>query len=128
MCTYLVSALLHGANVKLSAILLSLGLYTYVEYSLRKKLSTKLSACIGARPCSQPCLVHKRQPTNNILVHTVNLFFTFLALFHLAYLGCIVDTSGGSSQNPFQRWSEASYVSHIVVGATYGLNALLAVV
>uniref|UniRef100_A0A0A9XHP3 Protein-serine O-palmitoleoyltransferase porcupine n=2 Tax=Lygus hesperus TaxID=30085 RepID=A0A0A9XHP3_LYGHE len=128
MSTYFVSALLHGANAKLSAILLSLGIYTYVEYCLRKKLSDMFGACIAARPCTQPCSTHKHRTTSNIVVHTINLAFSLLAMFHLAYLGSIIDTTGGSSLEPFSRWARVSYVSHVMVVATYLVHCSLSLI
>ncbi|BET02056.1 transferase activity, transferring acyl groups [Nesidiocoris tenuis] len=132
MSTYLVSALLHGANAKLSAILLSLGLYTYVEHSLRSKMAEKFCACIGPRPCPKPCSVHKRHSTSNILVYAINLLFTLVAIFHLAYLGCILDTVMDTGENivkdPFSRWAELGYVSHFMVGATAAIYGAMAII
>lgn len=53
--TYSMSALFHGLNFQLAAVLLSLGFYTYVEHSLRYKLSSAFDACILARPCPESC-------------------------------------------------------------------------
>ena len=47
--TYLASTLLHGLSGQLAAVLLSLGFYTWVEHSLRDKLSNIMDASIGAR-------------------------------------------------------------------------------
>lgn len=46
LSTYAASSLLHGLNFQLSAVLLSLGAYTYVEYMLRQKLANTFHACI----------------------------------------------------------------------------------
>ncbi|KAG8265939.1 hypothetical protein J6590_082584 [Homalodisca vitripennis] len=59
LATYTVSSLLHGLNYPLAAILMSLGVYTYVEYSVRYKLSVLLDACVTARPCPAHCMRHK---------------------------------------------------------------------
>ena len=48
-CTYLASTLLHGLSGQLAAVLLSLGLYTWVEHSFRQKLADIMDASIGAR-------------------------------------------------------------------------------
>ena len=47
--TYIASTLLHGLSGQIAAVLLSLGFYTWVEHSLREKLSNILDASIGAR-------------------------------------------------------------------------------
>ena len=49
--TYGVSALLHGLNFQLGAVLLSLGFYTYVEHGTRHKLAAAFNASIAARRC-----------------------------------------------------------------------------
>ena len=64
MATYVASTLLHGLSGdflravsflkasnsgQLAAVLLSLGVYTWVEHSLRDKLARILDASIGAR-------------------------------------------------------------------------------
>ena len=51
----MMSALFHGLNFQLAAVLLSLGLYTYVEFTLRSKLASIFDACILARPCPEGC-------------------------------------------------------------------------
>ena len=47
--TYVASTLLHGLSGQLAAVLLSLGFYTWVEHSIRDKLSNIMEASIGAR-------------------------------------------------------------------------------
>ncbi|CDW56463.1 MBOAT domain containing protein [Trichuris trichiura] len=89
--TYCVSSLLHGFNFQLSAVLLSLGLYTYSEHLLRERLSEKLDACVGARRCTGPCS-HNRKETHQI-TWFCNGAFLLLSLFHLAYLGMVYDSS-----------------------------------
>ena len=47
--TYLASTVLHGLTGQIAAVLFSLGAYTWVEHSLRTKLSNIMDASIGAR-------------------------------------------------------------------------------
>ena len=49
MMTYLASTMLHGLTGQIAAVLFSLGAYTWVEHSLRSKLSQIMDASIGAR-------------------------------------------------------------------------------
>ena len=49
MMTYLASTMLHGLTGQIAAVLFSLGAYTWVEHSLRSKLSHIMDASIGAR-------------------------------------------------------------------------------
>lgn len=120
MMTYTVSSLLHGINYPIAAVLMSLGVYTYVEHNLRLHLASRLDACVAARPCPQPCTKHKHSP-RLLSVASVNWLWSALAIFHLAYLGCIIDTSDKivSYPNVFEKWMEVNFLSHFVCLFTY---------
>ncbi|XP_077488327.1 protein-serine O-palmitoleoyltransferase por [Amblyomma americanum] len=123
LLTYATSALLHGLNFQLAAVLLSLALYSYAEYVLRQKLSQVYNACIGARPCRPDCEKHKLQ-ANNWGVRGANLALGLLAAFHLAYLGLMFDSEslqeqGYSMQHTLGKWSELQFASHWVALATF---------
>lgn len=120
--TYIISALLHGLNFQLAAVLLSLGIYTYVEYKLRAKLSTIFSACILATPCKLCQHEHKwHQP----YVFVFNGIFGVLAVLHLAYLGVMFEASfqiqeqGFSYTHALEKWSSLSFLSHWIIGGLY---------
>ena len=49
LLTYLASTVLHGLTAQIAAVLFSLGAYTWVEHSLRAKLSNIMDASIAAR-------------------------------------------------------------------------------
>ncbi|XP_046429500.1 protein-serine O-palmitoleoyltransferase porcupine isoform X1 [Neodiprion fabricii] len=122
--TYAVSSLLHGFNFQLAAVLLSLGFYTYVEYQLRQELARAFDACITARRCGDHKCIHKRTTANCWWVRVINILFSALAMFHLAYLGLMFDTSeqqetGYSYSHAMEKWSSLNFASHWVVLATY---------
>ncbi|KRX20156.1 Protein-cysteine N-palmitoyltransferase porcupine [Trichinella nelsoni] len=94
--TFCISALLHGYNFQLSAVLLSLGFYSYSEYILREKLARLFQACIRARSCYCNC-THKRKWFHPLTM-LVNLIFTLLGLFHLTYLGMVYDSGSAEEQ------------------------------
>uniref|UniRef100_A0A5S6R5U5 NUC153 domain-containing protein n=1 Tax=Trichuris muris TaxID=70415 RepID=A0A5S6R5U5_TRIMR len=126
--TYCVSSLLHGVNFQLSAVLLSLGLYTYSEHLLREKLSARLSACVGVRRCNGPCS-HARKETHPIS-RLCNGAFLLLSIFHLAYLGMVYDSSdlqeqGYNVRHTIGVWSNVYFISHIVFLLTYLLAKCL---
>ncbi|XP_043935251.1 protein-serine O-palmitoleoyltransferase porcupine [Protopterus annectens] len=118
--TYAASALLHGLSFHLAAILLSLGFITYVEHVLRKRLSSIFSACILSKRCPPAC--SHQYKMQNPLVWAVNLAFGILALFHLAYLGCLFDVDADDSveeqgygmSHTIAKWSELNWASHWV--------------
>ncbi|CAD5113528.1 DgyrCDS2690 [Dimorphilus gyrociliatus] len=93
LITYAASSLLHGLNFQLSAVLLSLGFYSYVEYALRRKLANLFNSCIMAKRCKQSdCPNHQNKYWKSYVL-SANVFFGCLAIFHLAYLGLMFDSS-----------------------------------
>ncbi|KAH9490585.1 hypothetical protein Btru_033593 [Bulinus truncatus] len=94
--TYAASSLLHGLNFQLAAVLFSLGFYSYTEFVLRRRLSQIFDACIQAKKCKEKC-DHKHTRTNPLVILT-NLAFGGLAVFHLAYLGLMFDSSDGEEK------------------------------
>lgn len=120
LMTYAVSSLLHGINYPIAAVLMSLGMYTYVEHGLRLRLAALMDSCTAARPCLQPCNRHLYTP-HLLSVASFNWLWSTLAVFHLAYLGCIVDTSDKLTPYPdvFEKWVEVNFISHYVCFLTY---------
>ncbi|XP_023283474.1 protein-serine O-palmitoleoyltransferase porcupine-like isoform X1 [Seriola lalandi dorsalis] len=120
LVTYTASAILHGLSFHLGAVLLSLGFITYVEHVLRKRLASIFSACVLSRPCNSGCS-HKHK--KGFWVVVLNLVFSFLAVFHLTYLGSMFDPGvdereveeGYAAIHTIQRWSDLSWASHWVV-------------
>jgi len=58
-----------------------------------------------------------------------NLMFSGLAIFHLAYLGLMFDTSdlqetGYNYSHTINKWSELGFASHWIALATYGIYLL----
>ncbi|XP_003707913.2 protein-serine O-palmitoleoyltransferase por [Megachile rotundata] len=128
--TYLTSALLHGLNFQLAAVLLSLGFYTYVEYQLRSMLANIFDACIASKQCTTNKCIHTYNTHNSWWVLITNMVFSGLSVFHLAYLGLMFDTSelqetGYSYIHTIEKWSQLGFASHWVVFATYCIYFLI---
>lgn len=129
LSTYIISSLLHGINLQLAAVLLSLGFATYTEFTLRKKLSDIYSACILAHACRSEC--KHRFKSNNVYVITINIVFGLLAVFHLAYLGVMFDApveqqeTGYSFDHVMNKWGELDFLSHWVILITFVVSLLV---
>ncbi|KAM7532909.1 hypothetical protein Aperf_G00000127216 [Anoplocephala perfoliata] len=128
LLTYAFSSILHGLNFQLAAVLFSIGIYAYIDFVLREKLSRRLDACIGARACSKNCR-HKNK-SSCPWVRVLNLFFSGLAIFHLAYLAVMFDTSeqqdkGYDMFHVLEKWSNLYFLSHIVAAASYLFSLLV---
>lgn len=126
--TYLASTVLHGLTGQIAAVLFSLGAYTWVEHSLRTKLSNIMDASIGARRETETRKKHREGSSWVILV---NLIFGLLTMFHLAYLGVMFDQSspdqvtGYSWAHTLEKWRRLDFTSHWVVGVMALTNWLI---
>ncbi|KAK2511472.1 Porcn [Columba livia] len=128
--TYAVSALLHGLSFHLAAVLLSLGLITYVEHTLRRRLAALLNACVLSKRCPPGC-AHRHKDA--LWVRALNGALGALALFHLAYLGALfdmeaddtVEEQGYGMSYTIRKWSELHWASHWVTLGCWVLARLL---
>ena len=118
--TYAASTFLHGLNFQLGAVLFSLGLYTYTEHEVRKRLAQIFNASITARrPNLETGGIVYRHREGEFLVILVNLFFGLVACFHLAYLGVMFDQQpsqeeGYSWTHTLSKWESLDFLSHKV--------------
>ena len=86
MTTFLTSALLHGFNFKIWAVLLSLGLFAYVEEILRDKLAAIFDASIRAQRRPEDNFRHGE---SSFRVMLFNMLFVMLNMTLLSYCGYI---------------------------------------
>jgi len=125
--TFLASSMLHGMNFGLTVVLLSLGIYTYVEHGLREKLASVFDACIRSRKCPLNC--QHKYTSDQIMVSFVNFAFGVWAYFHLVYLGVMMDRTHAddyqdlgildSMLRDLQKWKNLGYASHYAMGVVY---------
>lgn len=131
--TYLISSLLHGLERRLSAVLLSLAGYTYVEHQMRTKLATKFPRYFSyyskndyRHYSSTKYLSNK----NTWFQWSINIMFTILNIIHLAYLGSIMDLTVEHSdiiteKDAFAPWRRVSYFSHFIMVFMYIISIFL---
>uniref|UniRef100_A0A8C7PJI2 Protein-serine O-palmitoleoyltransferase porcupine n=1 Tax=Oncorhynchus mykiss TaxID=8022 RepID=A0A8C7PJI2_ONCMY len=98
---------------------------------LRRRLADILNACILSKQC-QPNCTHKSKKAP--WVYIINIAFSVLAVFHLAYLGSLFNSSvdymdddeeSGVANHTIQKWSELSWASHWV---TFGCWVLYRII
>lgn len=133
--TYLISSLLHGFERRLSAVLLSLAAYTFVEHQIRTKLAIRFPRTFyyGSK---YDC--HYYESKNNLkrskkkiwILWSINIAFTILNIIHLAYLGSVMDMTVKDSDNTifqdsFLSWRRVSYFSHFIVLFMYLISIVL---
>ncbi|KAH8368054.1 hypothetical protein KR084_006095 [Drosophila pseudotakahashii] len=131
--TYAVSSLLHGMDLRIYLVLISLAFLAEGEALLRRQLAGFLDACISANLCpgKERCRYgrcpSKRgwQSVSYWLVKATNLAFTALAIFHLAYLGVVLlgDAlewgSDETTESFLWHWQQAGYLSHYIGAGTF---------
>ncbi|KAI5642442.1 MBOAT, membrane-bound o-acyltransferase family domain-containing protein [Phthorimaea operculella] len=127
--TYAISSLLHGLNFQFSAVLLSIGTFSYVEYNFRHKVAAALEVCCLANPCVKQC-DHKYKK-NSFLAVFVNAIFSFITLIHLAYLGVMFEASfsvqetGYSYYHTISKWENLNFFSHGLVAFMYVIYLMM---
>lgn len=133
--TYLISAALHGLNFQLAAVLLSIGIFSYIEFRLRNVMAEILDACITAKKCKEEngvCLTKGHEnTTKKYWVKMINFSFGVFTMILLAYLGVLLDNSSTKHVNEFwlfaslKRWSELHYFGHIIALIWYVIYVAL---
>ncbi|XP_036318133.1 protein-serine O-palmitoleoyltransferase porcupine [Rhagoletis pomonella] len=132
--TYFVSSLLHGEYLKIYLVLLSLASFGYIEYKIRLKIASAFNACVAANICRNPCH-YKYCPSHGwtsdgaVIVQLVNISFSILTIFHLAYLGAMMSDPTEEEDAPeitgyydyLKAWSIVSYSNHWIALFTYVL-------
>lgn len=127
--TYAVSSLLHGLNFQLSAVLLSIGTFSYVEYNFRFKLASTLEVCCLANPCIKQC-DHKYKQSS-LMAFFINTLFSIITIVHLAYLGVMfeasfaVQESGYSYLYTISKWEELDFFSHGLTAFMYVIYLMM---
>ncbi|VDN02318.1 unnamed protein product [Thelazia callipaeda] len=105
-----------GINFQLSAVLLSLGFYTYAETKLRSRLSRRTNSCVRAKKCHEECSHAWKE--NSMPTLAVNMIFRIVAIIHLVYLGMAFDNStaetGYSWNHTLNVWGDSYYFSHSI--------------
>jgi porcupine-like protein len=135
LAAYATSALLHGLNFQLAAVLLSLGFFTYIEYMLRSQLAEIFNICIMANPCkldgTGKCLRGHLNQEKKYIIYVVNIFFGLITIFNLAYLGVMFEASfsvqeqGFSLQNAISKWTDLKFFGHILMMVFYLIYLVL---
>lgn len=127
--TYVISSLLHGCNFQFSAVLLSVGTFSYVEYNFRHKVASALEVCCLANPCPKQC-EHKYKK-NSFLAVFINGIFSLITITHLAYLGVMfeasfaIQESGYSYFHTISKWENLNYFSHCFAAFMYVIYLMM---
>jgi len=136
LLTYLISSSLHGLNFQLAAVLLSIGVFTFVEYRFRNVLAEILDACVAANKCNldattRSCTSKSHANTTALIwVKMINFAFGIFTIVLLAYLGVLLDTSIDQSkafswEQNLKKWIELKFFGHVIVLIWYLIYLIL---
>lgn len=135
LISYLISALLHGLNFQLGAVLLSLGLFSYTEYMLRSQLAEIFSCCIAAHPCKKKenglCSKGHKHNGQKWFVMLINFLLGLITIFNLTYLGVMFEASfsiqekGFSFYHAMAKWTELRFCGHIFMALCFSVHYIL---
>lgn len=115
--TYFVSSLLHGFNVEIAVVLLSIGLFSYIQLRVRNKLSEDLNACVQIRACRHCNHKYKK---GSSLVTVLTMIFGVFTILHLAYLGQLMDAiDNPSTPSILKKWEDVQFCSHLMMFFSY---------
>lgn len=126
--TYLISSILHGLEKRLSAVLLSLAAYTYVEHHFRSKLALRFPRSLSCSKKDYHSVKYLSSSNKSTwFLWCINIMFTFLNIIHLAYLGSVMDMSGNmnTNQDSFALWRQTSFFSHIIMLFMFFISIIL---
>ncbi|KAH8303878.1 hypothetical protein KR018_002124 [Drosophila ironensis] len=125
-CTYLVSSLLHGMDMRIYLVLISLALFGESESLLRRHVARLMDACVSAGRCpgADRCRYGRcpaKVPWTSAtywLVRLANFGFTALTIMHLAYLGVALLGESLEEGLVLAHWQATGYLSHYIGLAT----------
>jgi len=127
LSTFFASTFLHGLNFQLGAVLLTLGVLSFLEAKIRQKLADLFNASIAARKNTTNVYRYREGSFVTILA---NLAFGILTVVHLMYLGVMFDQSDTQEEgyvwtHTVEKWQSLGFFSHYFALFALGLNFLL---
>ncbi|XP_050528392.1 protein-serine O-palmitoleoyltransferase porcupine isoform X2 [Daktulosphaira vitifoliae] len=110
--TYIISCAIHGFEIRVSAVLAMIGGCSYVELLMRRKLFKKYPTLFVK---DNKLKKNSSSKVKKFFQTMVNLSFTILNIFYLAYLGAVMESSTDTSESPFFVWHRCLYAGHVLL-------------
>lgn len=112
LATFIVSSFLHGFELKVSVVLITVGIFSFVQNTLRNHLSDIFSLCIKIYPCRDRCK-HKYKRDHNVSI-LLKIIFSLSSMLHLVFLGRLMDSST-DDVGILQKWSDMKFISFWII-------------
>lgn len=112
LTTFIASSCLHGFEIKVSVVLIMIGLFSYIQFAVRDYFAETFSCCIKVYPCKDQCKhVFKR---NNLRCRVCQVIFSLFTVLHLVYLGMLMDPSTDKI-GIYEKWRNLYFISFWVI-------------
>lgn len=108
LTTFIISSFLHGFEIKVSVVLITIGVFSYLQFAVRDHLAQAFDCCIRVYPCKDKC-THKYK-RNNIICRLSLVVLSVLTVLHLIYLGVLMDPSTDEI-GIYEKWNNLYFVS-----------------
>ncbi|XP_018566569.1 protein-serine O-palmitoleoyltransferase porcupine [Anoplophora glabripennis] len=108
LATFFMSSFLHGFEIKVSVILITIGIFSYLQLAVRDHLAQVFDCCIRVYPCKENC-THKYK-RSSITCRISLLVFSISTVLHLIYLGVLMDSSTHEI-GIYEKWNNLYFVS-----------------
>lgn len=102
------SSFLHGFELKVSVVLISIGIFSYLQFAARDYFARAFNCCIRVYPCRDGC-THKYKRCT-IIPGCFRLFFSVTNIIHLIYLGMLMDPSTDDI-GIIKKWKNLYFIS-----------------
>ncbi|CAG9816446.1 unnamed protein product [Phaedon cochleariae] len=90
LATFVISSFLHGFELKVSVVLITIGIFSYLQFAVRDQFAKAFNCCIRVYPCKSCTHKFKR---DRVVSRICQLVFASTSVVHLVYLGMIMDSS-----------------------------------
>uniref|UniRef100_A0AAR5PWV8 Protein-serine O-palmitoleoyltransferase porcupine n=1 Tax=Dendroctonus ponderosae TaxID=77166 RepID=A0AAR5PWV8_DENPD len=107
LLTFVTSSLFHGLELKVSTVLVCLGVFSYLQILVRDYISQAFDICVKVYPCKSCQHEIKR---DSIVSKLTLLTFSLFTALHLVFLGVLMDESA-AEVGIFQKWNDLYFCS-----------------
>lgn len=105
--TFVMSSLFHGFEIKISTVLISLGIFSYLQIMVRDYISHAFDICVKVRPCKN--CQHKIKKGSFICTLSL-LAFSLFTVLHLIFVGVLMDPTT-DDVGIYQKWDNLYFYS-----------------
>ncbi|KAG5872959.1 hypothetical protein JTB14_022158 [Gonioctena quinquepunctata] len=107
LATFIASSFLHGFEIKVSVVLITIGVFSYLQFGVRDYFARAFNCCVRVYPCKSCTHKFKR---NSVISRVFQLFFLLTTVVHLVFLGMIMDANTDEI-GIYRKWKNLYFVS-----------------